>query len=97
MRAFVRAPGVLFEPLGGVWGAYSALSGETHLLNHESVAIVEALDLVQPVSVAAVCELLALDCGLAAAEVEQTIGAAWEQLIEAGLIHEHAGASFPVQ
>jgi len=97
VRAFVRAPGVLFEPLGGLWGAYSALSGETHLLNDESVAIVEALGLAQPLSTQAVCELLATDCGLPSAAVEQAIGAAWEQLLEAGLIREHAGASCPAQ
>jgi PqqD family protein of HPr-rel-A system len=92
VRAFVRAPGVLFEPLGDGWGAYSSLSGETHLLNDESVAIVEALDLVQPLSASAVCELLARDCHLFSTEVEQVMGAAWEQLIEAGLIREQSGA-----
>lgn len=97
MRVFVRAPGVLFEPLGSVWGAYSALSGETHLLNDESVAIVEVLSVDQALSAGAVCELLALDCGLTHADVEQAIGPAWEQLIEAGLIRERAGASFTVQ
>ena len=97
MRSFVRAPGVLVEPLDGIWGAYSALSGETHLLNNESVAIVEALGLSQPLSAAAVCELLARDCGLAPAEIEQTIGAAWEQLIEAGLIRVQFGTDNPLQ
>lgn len=97
MRAFVRAPGALFEPLDGVWGAYSALSGETHLLNTESVAIVEALNLARPLSSAAVCEALAHDCGMAAAEVEQAIGGAWEQLIEAGLIREQSCGDYALQ
>ena len=97
VRQFVRAPGLLLEPLDDVWGAYSSLSGETHLLNDESVAIVEALEATRPFSVAAVSELLALDCGLPAAEVEQVIGAAWDQLIEAGLIREQVSTSYPVQ
>ena len=97
MRSYVRAPGVLVEALDGIWGAYSALSGETHLLNNESAAIVEALELARPLSAAAVCELLARDCGLAPDEIEQTIGAAWEQLIEAGLIRVQFGTNNPLQ
>ena len=97
MRSFVRAPGVLVESLDGIWCAYSALSGETHLLNNESAAIVEALDPAQPLSAAAVCELLAQDCGLAPAEIQQTVGATWEQLIEAGLIRVKFGTDSPLQ
>lgn len=97
VRQFVRAPGLLLEPLDDVWGAYSSLSGETHLLNDESVAIIEALNGERPCSAVAVSELLSLDCGLPVADVERSIGEAWDQLIEAGLIREQASTSYPVQ
>lgn len=97
MHCFIRAPGVLLEPLDEGWAAFSSLSGESHLLNDESAAIVEGLDLVQPLSASAVCKSLAQDCGLPPAEVEQAIGTAWEQLIEAGLIREQSSASDPLQ
>ena len=97
MHCFIRAPGVLLEPLVEGWAAFSSLSGESHLLNDESAAIVEALDLVQPLSSSAICKSLAQDCGMPTAEVERAIGSAWEQLIEAGLIREQSNASDPLQ
>lgn len=38
---FSRVDGVLVEPLGPVWVAFSPASGETTLLNDESAAILE--------------------------------------------------------
>lgn len=88
VRRFVRAPGVRVEPVGLAWAGYSGLSGETHLLNDESAAIVDALDEAIPRSLAEVCRSLADDCGVPALEIERSIGAAWRQLDASGLIRE---------
>ncbi len=91
MRWFVRAPGVLLAPVGDGWVAYSALSGETHLLNPETVAVVEALGMQDPVPSSIVCKTLSDECGVDVAELESTLQGAWGQLIDAGLIREVAG------
>lgn len=88
MRAFVRAPGVLLEPMGALWAAFSALSGESHLLNDASAAIVEVANPERPQSLHALCEILASDSGLSAAEVVDSVGMGWDQLVAAGLIRE---------
>jgi len=77
---------VLFKPLGDGWAAFSSLSGETHLLNAESVAVVETLDLLYARSANEVAELLAIDSGTTAAELTETLAAAWSMLLQAGLI-----------
>jgi PqqD family protein of HPr-rel-A system len=79
---------VLFEPLGGGWVAFSSLSGESHLLNAESVAVVETLDLLQPRTAEEVTELLAADSGIPAAELTEKLADAWSMLLQAGLIRE---------
>lgn len=86
MTGFLRAPGVLIEPLGEGWAVYSALSGETHLVNGESVEVLDHLDTVQPRSAAQVCELLAADYEANAAELQATLAASWDPLVEAGLV-----------
>lgn len=78
----------MFAPLGEGWAAFSSLSGETHLLNSESVAVVETLDLLQTRSELEVAQLLAEDSGVSAAELQTTIAGAWPMLLEAGLVRE---------
>ena len=88
MRWFLRAPGTLFEPLDEGWAAYSSLSGETHLLNGESVLIVEALDESLPMSTEALCRLLSSELDQPLPEIREAIGDAWDTLLESGLIRE---------
>lgn len=88
MRCFVRAPGVLMAPVGDGWAAFSSLSGETHVLNEESVAIVDLLDCAQPRSSIELSRALADECGVPVPEIESTLAAAWGTLIEAGLVRE---------
>ncbi len=84
---YLRAPGVWVAPLGeDGFAAYSALSGESHVVNHESVAVLEALDPLMPMSAASVCQRLAHEHGLAADELEDALAMAWESLISAGLV-----------
>ncbi len=88
-RRFVRAPGVRLAPLGEGWVAFSALSGETHVLNDEGVAILELLDAPSPQSSADIAARLADEVGMPASELEGTLAGAWEPLIDAGLVREH--------
>lgn len=86
MRAYLRAPGVRFAQLGDAWVAFSPLSGETHLLNTESVALVETLDLQEPRTPEAAAQLLAADSGFSPEEMSELLRDAWPTLLQAGLI-----------
>jgi PqqD family protein of HPr-rel-A system len=91
MAVYVRAPGVLKAPLGEGWVVFSSLSGETHLVNGESVAVLETLSPEFPLSAAQVCETLAHEYELQASELEATLAGSWGGLVEAGLIRPVAG------
>jgi PqqD family protein of HPr-rel-A system len=82
----LRAPGVLIEPLGEGWAVFSALSGETHLVNGESVEVLEHLDSVQPRSAAQVCALLAQAYEADPVQLQDALAASWDPLVEAGLV-----------
>lgn len=86
MTCCLRAPGVLTEPLGDSWVVYSACSGETHLVNHESVEVLNALDEHLPRTTAEVTRHLAALFEVDAAELEATLSGSWTALVEAGLI-----------
>lgn len=86
MLGYLRAPGVLIEPLGEGWVVYSSLSGETHLVNGESVEVLNHLDTGDARSPAQVCELLAAEYEADATDLNLTLAASWEPLVEAGLI-----------
>jgi hypothetical protein len=59
-------------------------------LNSESAAILEVLGTVDAMSLVAVCEALAADIGSDAKEIERAMGAAWQELVDAGLIRQAA-------
>lgn len=86
MTGYLRAPGVLIEPLGEGWAVYSGLSGETHLINAESLEVLNHLHVTSPRSATEVCELLAADYGADAVELQATLAPSWEPLVEAGLV-----------
>lgn len=86
MPGYLRAPGVLIEALGEGWAVYSSLSGETHLVNGESVEVLNCLDETEPRSPAQVCELLAAEYEADASELQATLAASWQPLVEAGLV-----------
>lgn len=83
--AFAPPQGLLLTPLDEVWVAYSPLSGETMVINNETASILEVLR-ERCGDLASVCEALAREVDLDPVDVAGTIGAAWKQLIEAGLI-----------
>lgn len=80
-----RVAGLLVEPIGSDWAAYSPASGETTLLNDESAAILEVLSL-GAATREQIYHLLAEDAGLPAAEVATILGPVWQSLLDAGLI-----------
>jgi hypothetical protein len=88
MRYFVRAPGAHFAPLGDAWGAFSTLSGESHIVNDESVALVEALDESEPRSAEDVCRVLAEEHVMHLEDMRPLLDQAWEGLLGTGLIRE---------
>ena len=81
----MRAPGVLVAEIDDTWVAYSALSGETHLLNDTSVAILDLLSPEVPTSQASVCASLVADSGLPLHEVETLLSGVWDTFLSAGL------------
>lgn len=82
---FGPAAGLLVEPLGDAWVAFSPLSGETMFLNDPSAAIVEVLS-EAPADMHAVCAALAHDAEASLQQVSDVIGQSWAQLVEGGLI-----------
>lgn len=90
MRQFQRVPGVLVEPVGMAWAAFSPLSGETILLNNESAAVLEVLE-AGPACGPDVVAALADDCGLAPSDLAPIVSEAWARLVEAGLVTLGAG------
>lgn len=88
MRQYVRTEELLVEPLGHLWAAFSASSGETVLLNDEAASVLEVL-LMGAGSTDSVCAQLALDSGLAAGSMVEVVEGCWRRLIEAGLVRQH--------
>jgi len=99
---FTRAPGVQVEALAGdggdEWVAFSALSGETHLINETSAAIVDLLDEEVPASIDSIVDRIVGETGLPHDEVRLLLADAWELLLHGGLIRavtvtDHHGAA----
>jgi PqqD family protein of HPr-rel-A system len=85
MAVYARTAGARVEPVGHLWVAFSATSGETALLNDESAAILEVLE-AGPAPTDAVCAALGSDIGVSGAELHDTVEASWPRLIDAGLV-----------
>ncbi len=87
--AYRRAPGVRVAPLGDEgFAVYSALSGETHIVNAESVAVLEALDEHEAQPAAQVVRRLAQEHGIEPDELAAALAQAWPALLRAGLVCE---------
>ena len=83
----IRAEGVLVEPIGHLWAAFSPLCGETALINDESAAILEVLES-GPCDTADVCRALIEHIDIPAESLQQVVEASWVRLIEAGLVQD---------
>lgn len=87
MPRFARVEGVLVEPIGDAWAAYSPASCETILLNDESAAILEILE-AGAASTEAIGETLATDSGLEVDTLIPLVNDSWPRLLEAGLVRQ---------
>jgi len=87
MVRYARIDGILVEPLGHLWAAFSPASGETALLNDQCAAILEVLE-GGGGEAGEVCSILAADCHLHADNLIEVVKSSWVHLIEAGLVHE---------
>lgn len=85
MERYLRCEGVLVEPVGHLWAAFSPWSGETALLNDESASILEVLQS-GPCDTRSVCSMLAADSGLDADSLVDIVEMGWLRLNETGLV-----------
>lgn len=84
-QRYARVAGSRVEAIGGLWAAFSPLTGETALLNDESAAILEVLE-AGPSDTAGLCAVLSADSGQDTAALQPLIAEAWITLREAGLV-----------
>ena len=92
MTLYARSQGVLVEPVGQIWAAFSGASGETILLNDEGAAILEVLAL-GPRTGDEVASELAADTGDDAPALRGAVESAWPRLVESGLVDVLHGES----
>jgi hypothetical protein len=85
--AFGRRDGIVVQPVGELWAAFSPVSSETILLNNECAAVLEVLA-EGPASTQQVAEHLALDTGDEASELRDLVAACWNTLIDNGLVQK---------
>jgi PqqD family protein of HPr-rel-A system len=79
------AGNVLVEPMGEAWGVYSPLSGQTHLINEASLAVLEALQELGPVSVSGLCEALSNGTASEASDLTVPVQTALHTFLAAGV------------
>lgn len=89
-----RRQGLLVEPVGDVWVAFSPVCGETVLLNDASAAILEVLE-DGPASTLTACERLARETGDTPGDLVTTVEQSWSMLIQSGLVESLPGPSTP--
>lgn len=87
---YVLVPGVLVEQLGDHWAAFSPSSGESHLINDTSAAILEMLSCEAALTLAKICAALAVHVCAMPADVEELVREAFETFITAGLVRAAA-------
>lgn len=85
--SYGRRDGIVVEPVGDIWAAFSPASGETILLNNESAAILEVLA-DGPATTQQVAEVLARDTGDAVDTLLDLVDQCWNTLIENGLVQK---------
>jgi PqqD family protein of HPr-rel-A system len=79
------AGNVLVEPIGNAWGVYSPLSGQTHLINEPSLAVLEALQELGPVSLSGLCEALSNGTDSQASDLTVPVQTALHTFLAAGV------------
>ena len=82
---YARVAGVVVEPLDVFWAAFSPASGQTHLLNDASAAILEVLA-DGACTADEVAAQLAADSGETLATVAAALAGCWPVLVDCGLV-----------
>ena len=85
---YVRLGGVLVEPIGHIWAAFSPATGETALLNNECAAILELLEELTWATTDTICKHLSMDSGMPIQSLAELVENSWPRLLEAGLVRE---------
>jgi hypothetical protein len=96
-QGWLRAEGVLLQPLGEAWAAYSSASGETHLINESGAALIQALDEREPRHRKLVQRNLAAAADLTDYEVDSLLKLAWEEYLQAGLLRRSGVGVDPLE
>jgi len=91
-----RVDGILVEPVGHLWAAFSPRCGETALINDECAAILEVLEN-GPSDTEEVCAALAEHLDLDTKSLQEIIEASWPRLIEAGLVQDPDSIQTPTK
>ena len=91
MGDYRRVDGVVVEPVGHLWAAFSPATGETTLLNDESASILEVLGS-EVMGTTEICACLAADSGLPSDSLTEVVRASWPRLVEAGLVRIHCSS-----
>jgi len=79
-------PGVRVEAVGEQWAAWSPASGETHLLNDESAAVLELLAEAGPLSTLDAAQRLAQETSIDILQLQAGVELAWLPLEWAGFV-----------
>ncbi len=79
-------PGIRVEAVGDRWAAWSPASGQTHLLNDESAAILEVLGEHGPQNSHEAAGHLARETSIDPEQVNAAIALAWPSLEWAGFV-----------
>lgn len=86
-------PGVRVAAVGDQWAAWSPASGETHLLNDESAAVLELLVEFGPLNTDEAARRLATETGMDLVQLCAGIQAAWLPLEWAGFVRGMGSAA----
>ena len=91
-RWFTRTPGTTLAPLADAWVAYSGLSNTSHVINEECAAMVRLAPVDRPLPEDEICQRLAREFEQPAADIATATAAAWDRLVDVGLLTEHPPA-----
>ena len=86
IAGYAIVPDILMEPLGDHWAVFSPASGESHLVNDSSAALLEIFKSNPAISAEQACSVLAADVGLPVADVEPLVSEALRTFVTAGLV-----------
>lgn len=85
MLRYALNTGVLVEPVGHLWAAFTPASGESSLLNDECAAILEVLQ-AGAANSAEVCRLIEPGDESTSVGMQEVIEGCWPRLVDVGAV-----------